>query len=167
MKNCQNKKMSNFVCLKTKFMTRIRLTKIFEFEAAHALHNYDGLCRNIHGHSYKLHVTITGLINKDSESPKLGMVMDFGELKQIIKPHIIDEYDHSILLSSKENLKYIKTENELFKRIHILDFQPTAENMVIHFAKMINILLPSGIELYSLKLYETATSFAEWYAEDQ
>ncbi|MDD3741742.1 MAG: 6-carboxytetrahydropterin synthase QueD [Bacteroidales bacterium] len=148
-------------------MAHIRLTKIFEFEAAHALHNYDGLCRNIHGHSYKLHVTIMGSINGDSTSPKYGMVMDFGDLKQLIKPNIIDEYDHSILLSSKENLEYIKSENELFKRTHILDFQPTAENMVIHFAKIIKSLLPAGIELHSLKLFETASSFAEWYAEDQ
>ncbi|HNQ66860.1 MAG TPA: 6-carboxytetrahydropterin synthase QueD [Bacteroidales bacterium] len=148
-------------------MTKVRLTKIFEFEAAHALHDYDGLCRNIHGHSYKLYVTIIGQTINDPKSPKYGMVMDFGDLKQLIKPNIVDEYDHSILLSSKENLEYIKSENQLFKRIHILEFQPTAENMVLHFAKIIKSLLPAGVELHSIKLYETATSFAEWYAEDQ
>jgi len=147
-------------------MTKLRLTKIFEFEAAHALHDYDGLCRNIHGHSYKLHVTITGSTITDSKSPKYGMVMDFGDLKQIIKPNIIDLFDHSILLSSKENLEYIKSENNLFKRIHILDFQPTAENMVLHFVGIIKPLLPEGIELYSIKLFETATSFAEWCVKD-
>lgn len=148
-------------------MTKIRVTKMFEFETAHALHNYDGLCRNVHGHTYKLSVTIIGEPITDKQSPKLGMVMDFGKLKQIVKPNIVDKFDHSLLLNSKEETEYFKTENELFKRIHIVDFQPTAENMVIHFAEIIKSLLPGTIKLYSIKLHETTNSFAEWFADDQ
>ncbi len=148
-------------------MNKIRLTKQFEFEAAHALHNYDGLCRNIHGHSYKLSVTIIGKPNLDENSPKLGMVMDFGLLKNIIKPNIIDKFDHSILLNKNENIESLIKDNQLFKRIHIFDFQPTAENMLLHFVKIIQNLLPQNIKLHSIKLYETANSYAEWFAEDQ
>lgn len=148
-------------------MTKIRVTKMFEFETAHALHNYDGLCRNIHGHTYKLSVTILGEPISDESSTKLGMVMDFGNLKQIVKPNIVDKYDHSILLSKKEETEYFESENKLFKRIHIVDFQPTAENMVIHFAEIIKSLLPENIELFSIRLHETTNSYAEWYAEDQ
>jgi len=148
-------------------MTKIRVTKMFEFEAAHALYNYDGLCRNVHGHSYKLSVTVIGDISTDDQSAKVGMVIDFGNLKQIVKPNIIDIFDHSILLNNKEETAYFENEKKLFKRIHIVDFQPTAENMVIHFAAIIKPLLPSEIKLYSLKLHETANSFAEWFAEDQ
>lgn len=148
-------------------MTKIRVTKMFEFETAHALHNYDGLCRNIHGHTYKLSVTILGEPISDESSTKLGMVMDFGNLKQIVKPNIVDKYDHSILLSKKEETEYFESENKLFKRIHIVDFQPTAENIVIHFAEIIKSLLPENIELFSIRLHETTNSYAEWYAEDQ
>lgn len=148
-------------------MTKIRVTKMFEFETAHALHNYDGLCRNVHGHTYKLSVTVIGEPINDESSTKLGMVMDFGNLKQIVKPNIVDKFDHSLLLSNKEETAYFENENKLFKRIHIVDFQPTAENMVIHFAEIIKPLLPSNIRLYSIKLHETTNSFAEWYADDQ
>ncbi len=148
-------------------MTKIRITKMFEFEMAHALHNYDGLCRNIHGHTYKLSVTVIGEPEKNTESTKLGMVLDFGLLKNIVKPNIVDKYDHSVLLSNNEDTRYFEQENMLFKRIHIVDFQPTAENMVIYFADIIKPLLPENIELFSLKLHETTNSFAEWFASDQ
>lgn len=140
---------------------------MFEFEMAHALHNYDGLCRNIHGHTYKLSVTVIGEPEKNTESTKLGMVLDFGLLKNIVKPNIVDKYDHSVLLSNNEDTRYFEQENMLFKRIHIVDFQPTAENMVIYFADIIKPLLPENIELFSLKLHETTNSFAEWFASDQ
>ena len=58
--------------------TIIRLTKEFTFEAAHALEGYDGLCREIHGHSYRLFVTVKGTPCADESNPKFGMVMDFG-----------------------------------------------------------------------------------------
>jgi len=148
-------------------MSKIRVTKMFEFEMAHALHNYDGLCRNIHGHTYKLSVTVIGEPEPNPDSTKLGMVMDFGNLKRIVKPNIVDKFDHSVLLSHKEDTKYFEEENKLFKRIHIVNFQPTAENMVIHFADIIKPLLPENIKLHSIKLHETTNSFAEWYASDQ
>ncbi len=148
-------------------MAKIRLTKMFEFEMAHALHNYDGLCRNIHGHTYKLSVTVIGEPEQNEQSANLGMVVDFGKLKQIVKPNIVDKFDHSVLLSDKEDTKYFQTENKLFKRIHIVDFQPTAENMVVHFADIIKPILPENIELFSMKLHETSSSFAEWFASDQ
>lgn len=148
-------------------MTKIRITKNFEFEAAHALHNYDGLCRNIHGHTYKLSVTVIGEPCQDESSTNKGMVLDFGLLKKIVKPNIVDKFDHSVLISNKEDTKYFESENMLFKRLYIVDFQPTAENMVLHFVKIINPLLPVNIKLHSVKLHETTNSFAEWYEEDQ
>ena len=147
-------------------MPKIRVTKIFEFDTAHTLHNYDGLCSNIHGHTYKLHVTVIGEPIADITSPKCGMVVDFGVLKNKIKDNIIDKFDHSLIVSRNENTNFAESNNSIFKRIHIVDFQPTAENIVAHFAELIKPLLPQGIELFSLRLYETSTSFAEWYAED-
>ena len=70
-------------------MNKIRITKHFDFETAHALYGYDGKCKNIHGHSYHLHVTVIGIPIDDDQDPKNGMVMDFGDLKVIVKNEII------------------------------------------------------------------------------
>ncbi len=73
-------------------MNRVRVTKEFTFEMAHALFNYNGACRNIHGHSYKLQVTVIGSPSTDEHNPKLGMVLDFSILKGIVNPLIIERY---------------------------------------------------------------------------
>ena len=66
-------------------MAKIRLTKIFHFDTGHALAGYDGKCRNVHGHSYTLEVTVAGEPIQDPNHVKFGMVIDFGDLKNIVK----------------------------------------------------------------------------------
>ncbi|MFA8433880.1 MAG: 6-pyruvoyl tetrahydropterin synthase family protein [Marinifilaceae bacterium] len=147
-------------------MAKIRLTKEFRFEMAHALWNYDGLCRNIHGHSYILYVTVIGEPISDIADPKLGMVMDFGDLKQIVCGEIVDVLDHAIVLNkSTPNLEQLNIP-QMFDRHFYVDYQPTCENMIVDFAERIKKQLPERIQLHSLKLHETASSFAEWYAAD-
>jgi 6-pyruvoyltetrahydropterin/6-carboxytetrahydropterin synthase len=145
---------------------KVRVTKEFDFEMAHALWGYDGLCKNVHGHSYKLFVTVIGTPIMDESDVKEGMVIDFGDLKRIVKPMIVDKFDHSVVLNKKAPVEYLKNLSPMFDRIHLLDYQPTCENMVVDFAMQIKEKLPENIELVSIKLYETATSFAEWYAVD-
>lgn len=143
---------------------KVRITKEFNFEMAHLLDNYDGLCRNIHGHSYRLFVTIIGQPEPSVESPKYGMVMDFSVLKGIVRREIVDKLDHALLV--RRGTMQAQRLAGLSERIIEVDYQPTCENMVGHFAESIKLYLPSNVELFSIKLYETATSFAEWYAED-
>ncbi len=145
---------------------KVRVTKQFDFEMAHALWEYDGLCKNVHGHSYKLFVTVAGKPIVDESDVKEGMVIDFGDLKHIVKPMIVDKFDHSVVLNKKAPVEYLKNLSPMFDRIHLLDYQPTCENMVIDFAMQIREKLPENVDLVSVKLYETATSFAEWYAID-
>ena len=76
-------------------MSNIRITKQFSFETGHALYGYDGKCRNVHGHSYKLSVTVIGTPISDSNNVKFGMVIDFGDLKRIVKSEIVDVFDHA------------------------------------------------------------------------
>lgn len=144
----------------------IRITKEFMFEAAHALKGYDGPCRNIHGHSYKLSVTIMGEPVTKEDSPKKGMVMDFSDLKEIIKKSIIDPFDHALILGSDNKNLNFKITEEAFSNILYVGYQPTSENMLIDFSGRIKDLLPPGVRLHSLKLRETATSCAEWFADD-
>ena len=83
-------------------MAVIRLTKEFSFEAAHALDGYDGPCREIHGHSYRLFVTVKGTPQADDADPKCGMVMDFGLLKRIVYEQIVSRFDHSFVIRRTE-----------------------------------------------------------------
>lgn len=147
-------------------MAIIRLTKEFSFEAAHALGGYDGPCREIHGHSYRLFVTIKGEPSTDPTNPKQGMVMDFGVLKKIVSEEIISRFDHALVLRSTADEALRKLLSEQFDNLIVVDYQPTCENMLDDYARRISARLPEGVVLHSLRLHETATSYAEWYAED-
>ena len=144
-------------------MAKIRITKTFVFEMAHALLGYDGPCKHIHGHSYKLDVTILGEPIEDKGSVKLGMVMDFGDLKQIVRKAIVEPFDHSLVLHRNAVIEH---DAEMFGRVIYVDYQPTSENMIVDFAEKLNSLLPTEVKLHSLRLYETATSYAEWFVAD-
>ena len=147
-------------------MNHIRVTKEFRFEAAHALKGYDGPCKNVHGHSYELSVTVIGTPITDRQSTKLGMVMDFGDLKKIIKKQIVDPFDHALLLNSELPLSELQKSGEPFTNVVLLPYQPTSENFLLDFAKRIREFLPTGVLLYSLRLRETSNSYAEWFATD-
>jgi 6-pyruvoyltetrahydropterin/6-carboxytetrahydropterin synthase len=134
---------------------------------AHTLSGYDGACSQIHGHSYRLFVTVRGVPLDNPGSPKDGMLMDFGLLKTLVSEAIVDRYDHKLLLRDTPGGEaLVETLRSSFERVEVLDWQPTCENMVAHFAALLQPLLPAGVELYSLRLHETANSFAEWFADD-
>ena len=148
-------------------MSKIRITKQFTFETGHALYGYDGKCRNVHGHSYKLGVTVIGTPITDSSHVKFGMVIDFSDLKKIVKEEIVDVFDHATVFN--ENTPHVELAQELKERGHhviLVDYQPTSENMVIDFANKIISRLPENIALYSLRLQETESSYAEWFQSD-
>ena len=148
-------------------MPNIRLTKIFEIEMAHALKGYDGPCKYIHGHSYKLEVTVLGSTIIDSNNPKNGMVMDFKDLRKIVKEHIIDVYDHALVLEEGFDDEMIQLlANRQHKTVYT-PYAPTCEFLVYGFSEIIKKHLATNVKLHSLKLYETSTSFAEWFESDQ
>lgn len=144
----------------------LRVTKIFDFETAHALWGYDGKCKNIHGHSYKLTVSISGPVIEDNNHVKNGMIMDFGDLKKIVKSQVVEPFDHCLLLNGDTPHKeYAKVENG-FSKIMLCDYQPTAENMLIDMVKRIQPNLPNHVSLRYSRLQETDNSFVEWFAEE-
>ncbi|MBQ2482968.1 MAG: 6-carboxytetrahydropterin synthase [Bacteroidales bacterium] len=145
-------------------MSIIRITREFSFEGAHALGGYDGKCCHIHGHSYRMAVTVSGNPIEDDNSPKKGMVLDFTDLKKIVNENIIDKFDHALVM--KEGALLAEDIGRVYGNVVIVDFQPTSEMLVIHFADIVKSLLPEGIQLHSIKLWETEKSCAEWYAED-
>lgn len=148
-------------------MSKIRITKQFSFESGHALYGYDGKCKNIHGHSYQLDVTVIGQPITDPEDVKYGMVIDFTDLKRIVNQEIVSVFDHAMVFN--KNTPHLELANDLASRGHdiiLVDYQPTSEMMVIDFAEKIKKLLPANVQLHALKLRETATSYAEWFAGD-
>jgi len=147
-------------------MSKIRVTKQFDFEMAHALWNYDGPCKNIHGHSYKLAVTVIGTPIGDKADKKLGMVIDFGDLKDIVNETIIKPLDHSVAVSKNAPHHLLKNIEQMFEKYDVTDYQPTCENLVNDIARRLQKKLPENLKLFSVRLDETATSYAEWYAED-
>lgn len=137
----------------------ISVTKIFRFETAHAIHEYEGLCKNIHGHSYELHVTVSKS-GSDDFILENGFVIDFKDLKSIVKTNVIEYFDHQIILSEK----YIEAHPNLNKleNLAIWKMEPSAENMVLFIKDKISNSFDTDIKLIKLRLYETADSFAEW-----
>lgn len=148
-------------------MSRIRITKQFNFETGHALYGYDGKCKNVHGHSYKLSVTVIGTPITDNNNVKWGMVIDFSDLKKIVKEEVVDVFDHAIVFNQNTPHKSLAlTMRSEGHNVILADYQPTSENMVIDFAAKIKSRLPENIQLFSLRLQETDSSCAEWFASD-
>src|SRR5574344_1375945 len=142
-------------------MAVIRVTKKFSFEMAHAFMNYDGLCKNIHGHSYRMNVTIQGTPIEYDESPKKGMVMDFGDLKKITNQVIVNKLDHTLVLNNRHSPQLIEQLRQNFDNILLVPYQPTTENLLADFAQRLQKELPANVKLFSIRLSETYNSFAE------
>jgi len=147
-------------------MTKVRITKEFKFEMAHALWNYNGACKNIHGHSYRLFVTVIGEPSGDSNDTKIGMLIDFADLKEIVNKNVINRFDHALVVNNKAPNFLLQNIEQMFEKYYLVDYQPTCENLVIDMAKRIQNNLTENVKLFSVKLLETTTSYAEWYAVD-
>ena len=138
---------------------KLLLTKKFVFEMAHALEGYDGKCAHLHGHSYHLEVTVEG-----SEVGPDGMTLDYSQLKHIVQRNgklaikSFDRFDHALVLHQDSNLR--PPASDLHNLIPV-PFNPTTENLLLHFASLLQPLMPQGARLHSLRLAETDTSVAE------
>jgi len=138
----------------------LRITKIFHFEMAHAIYGYAGACKNIHGHSYELHVTVSAADNKNDYIPAPGFMADFKDIKKWVQAAVIEKLDHSLLLSAD----FIAANPNMssLKNLVIFEAEPTAENLLIHIRQMLVKIFPDNLKLSRLKLFETKDSYAEW-----
>ena len=142
----------------------IQVTKIFRFETAHAIYGYPGKCKNIHGHSYILHVTVTTCKITNDYLPSPGFIIDFKELKRLVQSSVIKEFDHQLILSGdyiKNNITTSQLEN-----LRIWEMEPTVENMLLFIKNIVQKELPENVLLSKLKMYETNDSYAEWEIKD-
>lgn len=146
-------------------MAKLRITKEFRFEMAHVLTGHDGLCSNLHGHSYLLKVTVIGRPIEQKDDAKLGMVIDFGDLKRLVQSNIVERFDHAVAVLQGTPMHKMLAQQQLARLVD-LPFQPTCENLLTYFAQILNQRMPKGVKLHHLRLHETASSYAEWFADD-
>lgn len=147
--------------------SKVRVTKKFTIDMAHALYGYDGPCKNIHGHTYHLAVTLAGTPIRDTGDVKLGMVMDFGDLKLQVKRYILDHFDHALILNEAAPYAAPGLLDTEFEKVLRVPYQPTCENLLLHFVSLLQPLFDGDCTLVSVSLDETPTSSAVWLASDQ
>ena len=138
----------------------IKLTKIFHFEMAHAIYGYAGTCKNIHGHSYELHVSVSADFNESAYIAPPGFIINFKEIKKLVQDSVIEKLDHCLLLSND----FINSNPTIspLENLVIFEAEPTAENLLIYINQILQQILPAKIKLVHLKLFETKDSYAEW-----
>lgn len=127
---------------------------------AHAINGYQGACKNIHGHSYELHVTVASTDDHEKYIAAPGFIIDFKEIKKLVFKAVIETFDHKVLLSRdfiSANPAFASQEN-----LVTWDTEPTAENMLIFIKQTLAEKFPPEVKLVQLKLFETKDSYAEW-----
>ncbi|MBO7166245.1 MAG: 6-carboxytetrahydropterin synthase QueD [Kiritimatiellae bacterium] len=134
----------------------LTVTKSIKFDAAHILTNHQGLCKNLHGHTYRVEATVMQQPGVESD-----MVIDFKDLKKICEELIISRFDHAFIYNSESagesEIAAVVLKNGM--RVVALPFRSTAENLAQYFFKELKMRVKG---LVSLRLWETPDSFAEY-----
>lgn len=132
----------------------MKIAKEFTWEMGHRLPFHTGKCKNLHGHSYKCMVELTG------DPDKNGMVMDYYDLKKVVEP-ILDELDHAFMVCKKD-IEMIEVLEKLNSRKVVVDFETTAENICVYLlSKIKSAKLPQNIHSIKVRVLETENSYAE------
>lgn len=137
------------------------VTKEFSFDSAHQLVGHEGKCANIHGHTYKLQVSVKNTPSLEQGATDEGFVIDFGDLKRIVNSVIVDPLDHAFIAQGNEpTLDAISLSRS---KVQILGFRTTVENMAQYICWR---LIAEGLPMHSVKMWETPTGSAEVFAKD-
>ncbi|MEG9498853.1 6-carboxytetrahydropterin synthase QueD [Mannheimia indoligenes] len=136
-----------------------KIAKEFSFDMAHMLDGHDGKCQNLHGHTYKLQVEVAGDLFQ--EGAKRGMVMDYSDLKAIVKTHILEPMDHAFIydLHNERESQVAQLLIDLKSKVYGIPSRTTAEEMAKYmFEKLEKVGLPVSL----IRLWETPTSYCEY-----
>jgi 6-pyruvoyltetrahydropterin/6-carboxytetrahydropterin synthase len=135
---------------------KVKIAKEFVWNMSHRLPFHSGLCSNIHGHTYKLRITLVG------ETDDNGMVLDFYELISVVEP-IVDELDHSFVVDENDSLMLNFLQQNNFRYVKV-PTTTTSENLAIWIANRVaeNFKNHPNIEKIIVRFYETSDSFAEF-----
>lgn len=152
-------------CCLTWFLSNVIITRRLEFDAGHRIPDHRSLCRHLHGHRYALEVTVSGDLTRLDGDPRNGMVLDFSEVKSVMRECVVDVWDHAFLVyrGDEKILRFLESLPD--HRTVILDTVPTAENLAqIAFnllAPRIGELANKALQLENVRLYETPNCWAD------
>lgn len=141
----------------------MKVVKNFSFDIAHMLDCHDGKCKNLHGHTYRLEVEISGSLIENG--PKEGMIMDFSDLKQVVKEWIVDPMDHAFLYNTNSERERALADmlNGWDLKTYALDSRTTAEVVSRH---IYHVLREEGnLPVTRIRLWETPSSYSEYEGE--
>lgn len=141
------------------------ITRKLEFDAGHRISTHNSQCRHLHGHRYRIEITLSGDIIADERNALQGMVMDFSEVKSIAKSVLVDRWDHAFLVYSGDTKVLHFLQSIEGHKTVVLDVQPTAENLAeIAFATLNNAYQDNygnHLQLERVRLYETPNCWAD------
>jgi len=145
------------------------ITKQIEIDMGHRVPNHKSKCRNLHGHRYCIEVGVDDKIISVKGRADEGMVIDFGDLKDIMMKEIDEVYDHGFIMYDHDDFKDLfEGLKETGQKIIFVPFVPTAENLAQHWFKILNFpLTQKEIKLSYVKVWETPTSTAIYTLTDK
>ena len=144
-------------------MHQIEVTKIIEWDMGHRVPNHKNKCRNPHGHRYRLELTLKGVVNQSQGQSDEGMVVDFGDIKELLKSCIHDPLDHGFMIYEHDKLISALNEEQIEEFSFIkVSFIPTAENIILWCYQQLSPKIPAGICISRMRLYETPNSWADF-----
>lgn len=140
----------------------VTVCKTFSFDSSHQLIGHFGKCANVHGHTYKLEVKLKGpVITHEEDVSSEGFVIDFYDLKKVVSELIVDKFDHAFLAAGNEPILPVLKETGV--KVVELGFRSTVENMSLFVC---HSLREAGLPVYSVRMWETPTGWAEVLASD-
>ena len=139
----------------------ITVTKTVKFDAAHVLTNHQGLCKNLHGHTYRVDVSVSQAADDDRD-----MVIDFKDLKGIANEVVCDRFDHAFIYNTESvgerEIAAVVEKNGM--RTVAIPFRSTAENLAKYFHELLAPRIAAPSQIASVRVWETADSCAEYRA---
>lgn len=144
----------------------IEVTKTIEWDMGHRVPNHRNQCRNFHGHRYRLELTIAGDLDEAAGTSSEGMVIDFGDIKALMREHVHDALDHSFMAYEGDSLARRLLELDTSQRIIFVPFIPTAENIACWCYRQMRAAFPPHLTISRCRVYETPTSCATFTPSD-
>ena len=141
----------------------LTITRKLEFDAGHRIPDHNSQCRNLHGHRYALHLTLTGKIVTQAGRSDRGMIMDFSDIKALANQHLVEEWDHAFLVYEHDQPVRAFLDSLPDHKTVVLDRIPTVENLAqIAFERLQTVFdNETGLRLVKVTLYETPNCWAE------
>ena len=144
----------------------MQITRRLEFDAGHRIPNHNSQCKHLHGHRYAIEITLSGKVIKTEGISEQGMVMDFSEVKNIAKAHVVDAWDHAFLVYRGDHvvLDFLRTLPD--HKTVVLDVIPTAENLAMVAFDLLdhayNNTFGNDLRLERVRLYETPNNWVDY-----